>query len=209
MASVTFGPYSLDLATGELLRSGIAVKLQPQPSKLLVMLAERAGELVTRDEIRQTIWGADTFVDFDQSVNFCIRQVRTALRDHADTPCYVETVPRRGYRFIAPVQRVARAAESVPARPISPARSSSQRTRQIGMALMVIVALAASAVAFRRAIASRDRDASRTQREQVELGRFFLAKFSAADTRTAIEHFHAALKFDPDYAPAYAGLTEA
>src|SRR4026207_1573293 len=73
---------------------------------LLALLVARAGELVTRDEIRRTMWGADTFVDFDQSVNFCVRQIRTALRDNADAPCYVETLPRRGYRFIAPVQRV-------------------------------------------------------------------------------------------------------
>src|SRR5689334_4905314 len=106
MRRVTFGPYRLDLETGELFRSEVLVKLQAQPSKLLVMLVERAGELVTRDEIRRNVWGTDTFVDFDQSVNFCIRQIRTALHDSADTPCYVETLPRQGYRFVAPVQRM-------------------------------------------------------------------------------------------------------
>ena len=104
MPLVTFGPFRLDLNSHELHRSGIAVRLQPQPARLLALLVERAGELVTRDEIRRTVWGADTFVDFDQSVNFCIRQIRTALHDSADKPCYLETLPRRGYRFIAPVQ---------------------------------------------------------------------------------------------------------
>src|SRR4030095_3109497 len=94
----------LDLNSGELSRSAVPVKLQPQPSKLLVLLVERAGEVVTRDEIRRSVWGTDTFVDFDQSVNFCVRQIRTALHDHADTPCYLETLPRRGYRFVAPGQ---------------------------------------------------------------------------------------------------------
>ena len=105
MASVTFGPFRLNPESGELHRSGVAVRLQAQPSKLLILLVERAGELVTRDEIRRRVWGAETFVDFDQSVNFCIRQIRTALHDNADEPCYVETLQRRGYRFIAPVQR--------------------------------------------------------------------------------------------------------
>jgi DNA-binding winged helix-turn-helix (wHTH) protein len=115
MRRVTFGPFQLDLDTHELNRSGLAVRLQPQPAKLLALLVEHAGRLVTRDEIRHNVWGPDTFVDFDQSVNFCVRQIRTALHDNADTPCYVETLPRRGYRFIAPVQNVENDAALPPA----------------------------------------------------------------------------------------------
>ncbi len=100
-----FGTFELDEEAGQLRRDGVAVKLPPQPFRLLALLASRPGELISRDEIRQQLWGEDTYVDFDQGVNFCIKQVRSVLRDDADRPLYVETVPRRGYRFIAPVER--------------------------------------------------------------------------------------------------------
>jgi DNA-binding winged helix-turn-helix (wHTH) protein len=99
-----FGEFELDLAAGELRRNGRRLKLQPQPFKLLVLLAKRAGALVSRDEIRGELWPEGTFVDFDQSVNFTVKQIRDVLRDVADRPLYIETVPRRGYRFIAPVE---------------------------------------------------------------------------------------------------------
>lgn len=80
------------------------MRLQPQPFKLLVLLARRAGTLVTREEIRGELWQDGTFVDFDQAVNFAIKQIRDAIGDSAERPLYVETVPRRGYRFIAPIE---------------------------------------------------------------------------------------------------------
>jgi TolB-like protein/DNA-binding winged helix-turn-helix (wHTH) protein len=79
------------------------VRLQPQPARVLALLVERAGAIVTRDEIRRHVWGDETFVDFERGLNFCIAQIRSALGDAADSPRYVETVPKRGYRFIAPV----------------------------------------------------------------------------------------------------------
>jgi TolB-like protein/DNA-binding winged helix-turn-helix (wHTH) protein/Flp pilus assembly protein TadD len=94
----------MDLRTLELRRDGVGVALQPQPFKVLAVLASHTGQLVTRDEIRREVWGRDTFVDFDQSLNFCVKQIRIALGDQADTPRYVETLPRRGYRFIMPVE---------------------------------------------------------------------------------------------------------
>ena len=103
-APFCFGEFELDIAAGELRRNSRRVKLQPQPFKLLVLLVKRAGVLVTREEIRSELWPEGTYVDFDQSVNFTIRQIRDVLRDVADRPLYVETVPRRGYRFIAPVE---------------------------------------------------------------------------------------------------------
>jgi DNA-binding winged helix-turn-helix (wHTH) protein len=105
-----FGEFELDIAAGELRRNSRRVKLQPQPFKLLVLLAKRAGALVSREEIRNELWPEGTFVDFDQSVNFTIRQIRDVLRDVADRPLYIETVPRRGYRFIAPVETGGRGA---------------------------------------------------------------------------------------------------
>jgi TolB-like protein/DNA-binding winged helix-turn-helix (wHTH) protein/Tfp pilus assembly protein PilF len=103
---VTFGPFELDTATAELRRSGKPVKIAPQPARVLAMLVDRAGDIVTRAELKDAIWGGDTFVDFDQGLNFCIRQIRSVLGDDAAAPAYVETVPRRGYRFVAAVQPV-------------------------------------------------------------------------------------------------------
>jgi TolB-like protein/DNA-binding winged helix-turn-helix (wHTH) protein len=95
-----FGPFELDPHTGELWKSGRPVKLPPQPTKLLIFLASRCGELVTREEIKESLWGADTFVDFEQGLNFCIKKIRFALGDNPDQPEFIQTLPRRGYRFI-------------------------------------------------------------------------------------------------------------
>ena len=114
---VQFPPFRLDLEGGELTKDGRAVKLHPQPAQLLVLLAGRAGEIVTRDDIKSALWEDETHVDFDLGINSCIRQIRTALDDHADEPRYLETVPRKGYRFIAPVQAPAVEAELSPELP--------------------------------------------------------------------------------------------
>ncbi|MGE0133402.1 MAG: winged helix-turn-helix domain-containing protein [Blastocatellales bacterium] len=99
---VKFGLFDFDPVTGELKKGEIPINLQAQPAKVLGLLIHRAGELVKRQEIQQHVWG-DNFVEFDQGLNFCIRQIRMALGDQADAPVYIETVPRQGYRFIAPV----------------------------------------------------------------------------------------------------------
>ncbi len=101
---IRFGAFEIDLRSAELRKGGAKVRLQRQPFKMLELLAGQAGILVTRDELRAELWGQDTFVDFDQGLNFCIRQIRTALGDDAQTPRFVETLPRRGYRFIAPIR---------------------------------------------------------------------------------------------------------
>jgi eukaryotic-like serine/threonine-protein kinase len=98
-----FGPFELDAAEGTLARNGSRVKLQDLPCRLLIMLVERPGEVVSREEIRQRIWSADTFLEFDNSLGVAIGKVRGALGDDRETPRYLETVPRRGYRFFAPV----------------------------------------------------------------------------------------------------------
>ena len=99
-----FGVFELDLSTGELRKSGVKLRLQGQPIQVLTLLLERAGDVVTREELRQKLWASDTFVDFDHSLNTAINKVREALGDSASSPRYVETLARRGYRFIAPVQ---------------------------------------------------------------------------------------------------------
>ena len=105
VASLRFGVFELDLREGELRREGLPVKLQPQPVKVLALLAQNGGRTVTRDELKAEVWGDSTFVDFDRGLNFCVLQIRTALGDDADNPRFVQTVPRKGYRFIAPVER--------------------------------------------------------------------------------------------------------
>jgi serine/threonine protein kinase/dipeptidyl aminopeptidase/acylaminoacyl peptidase len=101
---VHFGPFRLDLKAGELHQDGRSVRLQEQPFKVLKMLLEHSGEVVTRDEIRRSLWPNDTIVEFDQSINAAIKKLRLALEDSAEEPRYVETVARRGYRLIVPVQ---------------------------------------------------------------------------------------------------------
>ncbi|HTT19918.1 MAG TPA: winged helix-turn-helix domain-containing protein [Candidatus Sulfotelmatobacter sp.] len=99
-----FGVFELDFNTGELRKSGVRLRLQGQPIQVLTLLLERAGDVVTREELRQKLWASDTFVDFDHSLNTAINKVREALGDSASSPRFVETLARRGYRFIAPVQ---------------------------------------------------------------------------------------------------------
>jgi cholera toxin transcriptional activator len=99
-----FGVFELDLSAGELRKNGRKLRLQEQPLQVLALLLERAGTVVPREELRQKLWPADTFVDFDHSLNTAVNKLREALGDSATSPRYVETLARRGYRFIAPVQ---------------------------------------------------------------------------------------------------------
>src|ERR1041385_6646156 len=106
---IRFGPYEADLASGELRKNGRLVRLQEQPFQVLAVLLERPGEVVTRDELRERLWAGETFVDFDQGLNTAISKLRDALGDSATNPRFVETVPRRGYRFRFPLETPAEA----------------------------------------------------------------------------------------------------
>jgi len=169
-----FGTFELDGDAEQLSKNGRVVRLQPKPFKLLCLLAGQAGKLVTREDIQKALWSADTFVDFEQGVNFAIKQVREALGEDADRPLYIQTVPRRGYRFVAPVDRVR--VNATPAEPLyRPATDGSlnkllwthiadlklieserQKRRKIVMTaaavtavVLVLVALVAAFLAFR------------------------------------------------------------
>ena len=109
-----FGLFEVDLVAGELRRQGLRIKLQEQPFQILATLLERPGQVVTREELHEKLWGADTFVDFDRGLNKAINRIREALHDSAENPRFIETLPRRGYRFIAPVEQ-ASASETSPA----------------------------------------------------------------------------------------------
>ena len=108
-----FGPFSFEPASGELRKQGVPLRLQPQPARVLAILVTRAGQVVPRDDLRQQIWPEGTYVDFERGLNFCIAQIRSALGDTASSPRYVETLPKRGYRFIAPVSGAAAASPEI------------------------------------------------------------------------------------------------
>src|ERR1700757_2058087 len=102
---IRFDAFELDATSGELRESGTLRKLQPQPFRVLLLLIEHAGQVVTREEIQRCLWRDSTFVDFEHGINFSINQIRGALADNAEDPRYVETLPRRGYRFIGTVEQ--------------------------------------------------------------------------------------------------------
>jgi Tol biopolymer transport system component/DNA-binding winged helix-turn-helix (wHTH) protein len=111
-----FGPFEVDAEAQQLRRAGAVLRIQPQPFKVLLALVFRAGEIVTREQLRQELWGEETFVDFEHGLNYCVRHIREVLGDNAQTPRYVETVPRRGYRFVAAVLPVSPQGPGVDAR---------------------------------------------------------------------------------------------
>src|SRR5215469_5535377 len=102
---VCFGPFEADLCSCELRKHGLRVKLQDQPFQVLRLLLQRPGEMISRKELREKLWPADTFVDFDTGLNTAIKKLRDALGDSAEEPRYIETLPRRGYRLIVPVEK--------------------------------------------------------------------------------------------------------
>src|SRR5713101_308131 len=147
---VRFGAFDVDLRSGELHKHGIRLKLQDQPFQVLVLLLEHPGEVVTREELRQKLWPADTFVDFDTGLNSAIKKLRDVLGDSAEEPRYIETLPRRGYRFIARVENGALPASTAvevhlaPVLPVGPTPELWNKRRIVvtaGVAAFLIVAV--------------------------------------------------------------------
>jgi DNA-binding winged helix-turn-helix (wHTH) protein/TolB-like protein len=129
-----FGIFEFDPDTGELRKNGRAVPLEPQPRKALALLLAHAGETVSRDELKAAVWGSDTHVDFDRGIAYCISQARTALGDSAENPRFIQTLPRHGFRFIAPVAPVA------PSAPIAPPAPSAPFNRWVTIPLVLALA---------------------------------------------------------------------
>lgn len=129
-----FGSFEFDSDSGELRKGGMRLRLLGQPVEVLRILLERAGELVTREQIKEALWPSDTFVEFEHGVNAAVMRLREALGDSATNPHYIETVPRRGYRFIAAVEKVEAASDSAAKSPISTA--PARRDRHMGTALL-------------------------------------------------------------------------
>jgi len=138
LPAIRFGTFEVDLRAGELRRNGSRIRLQEQPFQILLALIERPGEVVTREELQKKLWPADTFVDFDHSLNAAIRRLRDALGDSAENPRFVETVARRGYRFIAPVNGIATPAEPPK---VDTAPVPSRRRRWLWLALIPLLAI--------------------------------------------------------------------
>jgi DNA-binding winged helix-turn-helix (wHTH) protein len=116
-ALLRFGVFEMELRSGELRRSGALLKLAPQPFQLLSLLARSRGDVLTREEIRHRLWGDSTYVDFDQRLNSCVNQIRQALADDAEAPRFIETLPKRGYRWLADTELLPAVAPQAPARP--------------------------------------------------------------------------------------------
>ena len=151
-AKYGFGQYEIDAYTGELRKAGLKLRLQQQPFRMLVRLLEAPGELVTREQLREELWSTDTFVEFDHALNTAVKKIRVALSDSACVPRYIETVPRRGYRFIAPVKVMEGGAgteggEEVIARTLTTHAPGQRWFRDRSLVIGVIVCVAMAALA--------------------------------------------------------------
>jgi TolB-like protein/DNA-binding winged helix-turn-helix (wHTH) protein len=151
-----FGPFEADVDAGELRRDGIRVSLQDQPFQVLIALLDRPGELVWRDDLRAQVWPQDTYVEFDHALNTAVKKIRIAIGDCATSPQYIETIPKRGYRFLAPVEVV-----DGPSPRTEDVRAVSRyrrwfATNPVTVALLVVVLLSAVLLGTRWRIAARD-----------------------------------------------------
>jgi TolB-like protein/DNA-binding winged helix-turn-helix (wHTH) protein/Tfp pilus assembly protein PilF len=139
-----FGAFEINLQSGELRKNGIRLRLSGQPFQVLAVLIERAGEAVTREELQSKVWSADTFVDFDHGLNNAVARIREVLDDSSDTPRYIETIPRRGYRFIAPLAGVPLATASLP----NPEWEPQNRVEAAGQAVEAAGAFKSESIAL-------------------------------------------------------------
>jgi DNA-binding winged helix-turn-helix (wHTH) protein len=210
-----FGDFELRLDSGELLRSGAAVKLQPRPAKVLEILAGQAGDVVPREEIRRAVWGDQTYVDFDLALNFCILQVRRALGDSAARPRYVATIPRRGYRFLAPVEVVGREAgppvagqtpqTAVPRKPWVRRRPTFAGAG--ALALLLLITLGLMARLGRLLLPGSAARAQDSPAQQLYLEGQYLEALGEMDR--AKGSFEEAAILDPQSSPVFAALAQA
>src|SRR5712691_1016458 len=161
-----FGVFEVDVRAGELRKQGVRIKLQEQPFHVLTVLLQRPGEVVTREELRNQNWPADTFVDFDNSLNTAINKLREALGDSADNPRFIETLPRRGYRFIAPVTGVDGTTRGTTTGASAPWRPSSRK-------IVVTATIGVLAAGIAGGLLWRARQARRlTEKDTIVLGDF-------------------------------------
>jgi DNA-binding winged helix-turn-helix (wHTH) protein/TolB-like protein len=142
-----FGIFEFEPERNELRKNGRAVALEPQPAKALAVLLAKGGDVVTRDEMRDAVWGQDTHVDFDRGLAYCLSQIRSALGDSGDNPRFVQTIPKRGYKFIAPVTNAGEPKPEVQA-PSPKPQAPSPRVLILAAAGFVVAAVAVMALFF-------------------------------------------------------------
>jgi DNA-binding winged helix-turn-helix (wHTH) protein/Tfp pilus assembly protein PilF len=228
---IRFGVYEADLAAGELRRNGVRVRLQDLPFRALALLLSRPGEVVTRDEFRRTLWPPDVFVDFEQGISSAMMRLRDALRDSAENPVFIETIERRGYRWIGPihvpdsnptVQQRDLPAEELPRGPVTPPSptdpASWRRLVFVLPLLALLFVLWTLRPGFRKASAgtkppsptavSAHAAPSREAEDLYLKGRYYWNKRTPESLNQALEAFTQAIFQDPTYADAYVGLAD-
>lgn len=182
-----FGLFEFDAATRELRREGVLVRLPSQPAQLLACLIEHAGHTVSRDELRQTLWGRDTFVDFDRGLNFCISQIRSALKDDSAEPTYIRTLPKQGYQLIAPVERISESGPSLTAGDAATSRGYRRMMVLATATLVVVVLVVAAGRRFLRRPSTSPAPIVAVLRFDNETGEPGMTRFSDALTDTVVE----------------------
>ena len=230
LALVRFGVFEADLRAGELRRNGVKVRLQDLPFRALALLLARPGEVITREEFRRALWPSDVFVDFEQGLSSAVMRLRDALGDSADNPIFIETIERRGYRWIGPIQRV----EPVPGE--SPERESPEKQATPLAAVLpsrpsawwklvfVLPVLAmlfavwmfrpgyrdarASAKSGQASTRSLHQPANREAEDFYLKGRYYWNKRTPDSLHQALESFTQAIAHDPNYSDAYVGLAD-
>lgn len=228
---VRFGVFEADLRAGELRRNGVKVRLQDLPFRMLALLLTRPGEVITREEFRQALWSPDVFVDFEQGISSAVMRLRDALRDSADNPIFIETIERRGYRWIAPIhspqpvtdksqEEESLEAPAAPPAAAPPAGLPSWRKLAFVLALPLLAILFAVWI-FRPG--HRDAKASaksaplpaqtlhRPNREAEDFylkGRFYWNKRTPESLNQALQAFTQAIARDPNYSDAYVGIAD-
>jgi DNA-binding winged helix-turn-helix (wHTH) protein/tetratricopeptide (TPR) repeat protein len=230
---VRFGVFEADLSAGELRRNGVKVRLQDLPFRMLALLLARPGEVISREEFRQSLWPPDVFVDFEQGISSAVMRLRDALRDSADNPIFIETIERRGYRWIGPIHlpepappaaapQAITAVENIPAPQIAPpAPSNSVFWRRLIFSLPLLVLLfaawifrpgnrsaAVGAKSIPVSIKGPHPPANREAEDFYLKGRFYWNKRTPDSLNQAVEAFTQAIARDPNYADAYVGLAD-
>jgi DNA-binding winged helix-turn-helix (wHTH) protein/TolB-like protein len=191
-ARFRFGLFEFDTANRELRREGVLVRMQAQPAQVLDCLLQRAGQVVSRDELQRAVWGEDTFVDFDRGLNFCMAQIRSALGDEVSGPRFIRTIPKRGYQFIAPIDRAANAQPEPPHATRERKNSSSVRVAAVLLVGFLLVAAAfATGYRWRTPQAAAHLPIVAVERFDNQTGDASLENFSEALTDNVVERLTA------------------
>lgn len=221
-AIVRFGIFEANFRAGELRRDGAKVRLQDLPFRMLVLLLSRPNEVVTHDELRDALWPSDVYVDFERGIRSAVKRLRDALGDPADNPIFIQTVERRGYRWIGSIQPVDYTPGVETISPKKSERASSSAWRKLVFVLPVVALVFAWWIfrpAYRSAKAgskagatsgaSNIRNAANPEAEDFYLkGRFYWNKRTPESLNQAVDAFTQAIIHDPNYAPAYMGLAD-